>query len=102
MTLSNSDTFQFRHFPIQTLSNSDTFQFRHFPIETLSNSDTFQFWPFPILTLSGLSRIYAKFPLYRTSSFYIRLDQRPSIIGIRIALSLIVKKKITNRILNLT
>ena len=62
LTLSNSDTFRFWHFPILTLSNSDTFQFWHFPILTLSNSDTFQFlpkwakigfWHVPILTLSN-------------------------------------------------
>ena len=35
-----------------TPSDSDNFQFWHFPILTFSNSDTFQFWHFPILTLS--------------------------------------------------
>ena len=50
VTLSDSDTFKFWHFPIPTLSNSDTFQLWHFLILTLSNYDTFKFWHFPILT----------------------------------------------------
>ena len=53
LTLSNSDTFQFCHFPILTLSDSDTFRFWHFLILTLSDSDIFRFWHFLILTLSN-------------------------------------------------
>ena len=60
LILSNSDTFQFRHYPILTFSNSDIFQFWYFPILTFSkysetfqfcikiNYDTFQGWHFPV------------------------------------------------------
>ena len=67
LTLSNSDTFQFGHFPIRTLSNSDPFQCWHIPIQwhfsilTLSESDTFQFWHFPILTLSNSDTIQSPY-----------------------------------------
>ena len=64
MTLFNSDTFQFWHFPFLTLSNSDTFQFWHLPILTLSNSDTFRFWHFPILKKDA----FWHFPILTLSS----------------------------------
>ena len=67
LTRSNSDTFQFWHFPILTLSDYDTFQFWLFPILTLSDSDTFQFWHFPISSKMGKNGFW-HFPILTLSS----------------------------------